>query len=277
MVLVAVALVVVTAGLLLSGSKIEQIGAGASVIGGVIRSESPASRLPSTLPPDAVAVHVPILMYHYVDDTPPPAGPYADDLTVRTKDFVAEMEFLVDGGYHTVSLADVYLAMAGERELPAKPVVLTFDDGGLDNYQVAFPILKQHGLVATFFVITGSVGKAGQMDWDELGEMAAQGMSIQSHTVSHPDLRGVSGARLKSELGDSCQAVAEASGEPSYVLCYPSGAYNDTVIEAAKAAGYAMAVTTSQGEGGDPAAVFEMKRRRVQAFTTIESFARLVQ
>lgn len=233
--------------------------------------------LPSRLPADAVKVHVPILMYHYVDDRPPPAGPYADGLTVRTKDFRAEMRYLVESGHHTVSLADVYLAMAGQKELPAKPVVLTFDDGGLDNHQVAFPILKRYGLTATFFVITGRVGREGQMSWGQLREMAAQGMSIQSHTVSHPDLRGVSASRLKAELADSRQAIAEATGEPSYVLCYPSGAYDTRVIDATRAAGYVMAVTTDKGREGDPTAVYEMKRRRIQALVPLATFAKLAQ
>lgn len=156
-------------------------------------------------------------------------------------------------------------------------MVLTFDDGGLDNYTVAFPVLEQHGLTATFFVITGKVGKEGQMDWQQLREMAARGMSIQSHSVSHPDLRSVSAGRLKSELVDSRAAIDEAIGLPSYVLCYPSGAYNNAVIQAARAAGYVMAVTTDHGKEGDPAAVFELHRRRVQAFLPLASFPVLLR
>jgi peptidoglycan/xylan/chitin deacetylase (PgdA/CDA1 family) len=155
--------------------------------------------------------------------------------------------------------------------------VLTFDDGGLDNYEVAYPILKEHGLKGTFFVITKTVGREGQMTWDQLREMAANGMSIQSHTVSHPDLRGVSATRLESELVGSRQAIADAIGQPSYALCYPSGAYNDTVIAAARSAGYVMAVATDKGREGDPAAVFEMKRRRVSAFLPLTTFAKLVR
>lgn len=264
---------------------LEQAGGAGMEAGSTVTTSTTATEasapesavLPSMLPADAVKVKVPILMYHYVDATPPPAGPYADSLTVRTKDFKAEMTYLVANGYHTVSLSDVYLAMAGRKRLPGKPVVLTFDDGGLDNFTVAFPVLEQHGLTATFFVITGRVGKEGQMEWRQLREMAARGMSIQSHSVSHPDLRGVSAARLKSELVDSRTAIAEAIGLPSYVLCYPSGAYNDRVIKAARSAGYVMAVTTDRGREGDPSAVFELHRRRVPAFLPPASFANLLR
>lgn len=239
-------------------------------------SQAELTALLRPLPRNAAKIHLPVLMYHYVDEEPPPAGPYADDLTVRTPDFVEEMEYLVANGYHTVSLADAYLAMAGLRELPARPVVLTFDDGGLDNYEVAFPLLKRYKLKATFFVITKTVGAQGRMDWRQLREMAYAGMEIQSHSVSHPDLTAVSEERLRSELVDSREAITEAIGAPVYVFSYPSGAYDTRVVEAAETAGYVMAVTTKTGVVLEPGAVFQIARRRVQAFLPIGTFARLV-
>ena len=145
------------------------------------------------LPPGVPDLSIPILVYHYVDASPPPAGPYAAGLTVRTQDFEAEMALLERGGYHTVTFDQLWRAMARQTPLPSKPVLLTFDDGGRDNYTVAFPILKRHGLVATFFVITDSVGTNPQsMTWAQLREMRAAGMVIGSHTRGHPDLRTVS-------------------------------------------------------------------------------------
>ena len=242
--------------------------------GGYSTQETEALSKP--LPAASVGVHVPVLMYHYVDAEPPPAGPYADGLTVRTPDFIQEMEYLADHGYHTVTLADTYLAMAGLRTLPQKSVALTFDDGGLDNYEVAFPILVEHGLSATFFVITKTVGAPGQMTWDQLREMAAAGMSIQSHTVSHPDLPSASDSRLRSELVDSREAIRQALDRPVYALAYPAGSYDLRVIPAAKAAGYVMAVSTSKGAGLGPKALFEITRRRVQAFLPLGSFTKLL-
>jgi peptidoglycan/xylan/chitin deacetylase (PgdA/CDA1 family) len=234
--------------------------------------------LPASLPATAVKVKVPILMYHYVDSTPPTdAGQYAESLTVKTKDFQAEMKYLSDNHYQTVTLADVYLAMAGSKVLPAHPVVLTFDDGGSDNYAVAYPILKQYGLTATFFVITGSVGKPGQMDWDQLRDMVAGGMSVQSHTVTHKDLTTLSAADLKAELTDSRQQIEDQVGAAPFVLCYPSGAYDDTVMNATRVAGYVMAVTTDTGKEGDPKAAFEMKRRRVVPAMSISAFGQLLK
>ncbi|MFH0915531.1 MAG: polysaccharide deacetylase family protein [bacterium] len=278
--LVLAALVIAVVGIVFATPGKKPAGAGGVIALGMAKARGSAAALAlltGPLPAGATRVDTPILMYHYVDETPPPAGPYADGLTVRTKDFKAEMKYLLDNAYQTVSLADVYLAMAGRKQLPPKPVVLTFDDGGLDNYEVAFPVLKENGFTATFFVITGRVGEEGQMEWGQLREMAAQGMSIQSHSVSHPDLRGVSDARLRSELVDSRNAITQAIGEPGYVFCYPSGAHDDRVITAAQAAGYLMAVATGNGKDLDPRAVFEINRRRVQAFLPLASFARIVR
>jgi peptidoglycan/xylan/chitin deacetylase (PgdA/CDA1 family) len=233
--------------------------------------------LSKSLPADSIDIHAPVLMYHYVDAEPPPAGKYADGLTVRTPDFTQEMEYLADQGYHAVTLADAYLAMSGLRVLPGKPVALTFDDGGLDNYEVAFPILVKYHLTATFFVITKTVGAAGQMSWDQLREMAEAGMSIQSHTVSHPDLPSASDSRLRSELGDSREAIRQALDRPVYALAYPAGSFDQRVIEAAKAAGYVMGVSTSKGQGLNRAALFEITRRRVQPFLPLANFARLLE
>ena len=170
-------------------------------------------QLPSSLPAHAKAMSVPILMYHYVDDAPPVLGPDAGGLTVRTRAFELQMDFLAKNGYHTVTLEQVYAAMAGLVSLPAKPVALTFDDGGLDDYTVAFPILRSHHFVATFFVITDFVGGSNAMSWDQLRAMQLNGMAIESHTARHADLTKVTATVLRAELTQSrklfkCSLVA---------------------------------------------------------------------
>jgi peptidoglycan/xylan/chitin deacetylase (PgdA/CDA1 family) len=233
--------------------------------------------LPARLPADARAVRVPILMYHYVDATPPIASPYADGLTVRTPDFQDEMKFLADKGYHPVTLDRVYAAMAGLTTLPAKPVAITFDDGGLDGYTVAYPILREHGFVATFFVITGMVGKEGTMSWDQLREMHENGMVVGSHTVKHPDLTAVGDTRLRTELVDSSAAIEKEVGVAPSVLCYPSGAHDARVMTAARAAGYRVAVTTTFGKTLEPGSSLEWPRVRVSGHESLEEFAGSLQ
>jgi peptidoglycan/xylan/chitin deacetylase (PgdA/CDA1 family) len=239
--------------------------------------QSAPDDLPYALPVASTALDVPILMYHYVDDEPPPAGPYADGLTVRTGEFRDQMDYLARKGYRVVDLRAVYYSLAGGPPLPAKPVVLTFDDGGEDNYTVAYPILRDHGYVATFFVITGKVGSEGAMTWQELRELQGSGMSVQSHTVSHPDLRGLDADALAAELEQSRAAVRTETGSPADVLCYPSGEYDADVIAAAREAGFRLAVTTEPGTAFDPAHPLELPRVRIPAHLPLSSFAELLR
>jgi len=213
------------------------------------------------------------LMYHYVDAAPPPGGPYANGLTVRTNDFEAEMRLLVKRGYHTVGLEDVYRSLAGQATLPSKPVVLTFDDGYEDAYAVAYPILRRHHLVATFFVITKNVGHPGFVTWAQLREMTGQGMTVGSHTVSHPELPSVSAERLRRELVGSRDAIASKLGSPPRILSYPSGKYDRKVEAAAATAGYLLAVTTHFGKRVEPRAIMAVPRVRIPAFLSQEGFA----
>jgi peptidoglycan/xylan/chitin deacetylase (PgdA/CDA1 family) len=213
-------------------------------------------------------------MYHYVDVTPPAAGPYSAGLTVPTRQFQAEMNYLAANGYHPVTLEQVYAAMAGGSPLPTKPVALTFDDGGLDNFTVAFPILQEHHFRATFFVITGFVGKPVCMSWDQLREMYAAGMAIESHTVHHPDLRTLDPAGLAQELSQSRATLMDELGETPIALAYPSGAYDQAVVAATAAAGYLVAVTTHPGRVVSPLAAYTWPRLRVSPDESLNLFAK---
>jgi peptidoglycan/xylan/chitin deacetylase (PgdA/CDA1 family) len=230
-------------------------------------------------PPPALTVtqSVPILMYHYVDESPPDAGKYSAGLTVSTATFEAQMDYLAENGYNPVTVAQVYAALSGEGTLPGKPVAITFDDGGKDNYSVAYPILQRHGFRATFFVITGYVGNRLCMTWDQLREMRAGGMDIESHTVWHPDLRRVTPQRLAGEMGQARAMLRRELGTDARFLSYPYGRYNDTVIAAAQAAGYRAAVTTHRpGRLFVPISCYVWQRTNISPRTGMASFARIV-
>jgi len=236
-----------------------------------------ASTLPSTLPAGAVEVHIPILMYHYVDAEPPPMGPYADSLTVRTPEFRSQLEYLASHSYRTVDLGTLYLAMAEGTPYQSQAVAITFDDGGLDNYTVAFPLLKEHGFVATFFVITEEIGRPGYMTWDMIREMVEAGMSVQSHTAFHSDLRAISEKKLVAELVGSRATIEEETGRTPFALCYPAGAYDERVVAAARDAGYLMAVTTKPGKDLHPDRIMELPRVRISPGMGEVAFAEAVR
>ena len=238
---------------------------------------SPDSKAPGGSPDSVGRLTVPILMYHYVDDTPPAAGPQSGDLTVPPAQFEAEMDYLATNCYHPVTLDEVYAALAGQALLPERPVAITFDDGGRDNYTVAFPILKEHGFRATFFVVTGYVGNRLCMDWDQLRTMRAAGMDIESHTVDHPDLRTLDATRLAGEMVESRAALARELGANARILSYPQGRYNAMVVAAAQAAGYVAAVTTRLWWRSSSPSQYVWQRMRVSPEESLAAFGRALR
>lgn len=237
-----------------------------------------SASLPASLPEDGPTVHVPILMYHYVDDEPPAEmGPYADSLTVRTPEFEAQAAYIESQGIRAIGFPELYLALAGTAPLSGPSVILTFDDGGADLYTKAFPILKKHKLTATFFIITDEIGKPGYLTWEQIVEMKEAGMSIESHTKTHPDLPSASDAQLQAELVESSQAIEKYTGQASIVLSYPAGSYDDRVVSAAREAGYLMAVTTNAGKEESSSECFAMPRVRIQPGFSTEAFAQKVE
>ena len=103
-------------------------------------------------------VEVPVLMYHHISDD------VTSSAVVTAETFERHMAALLDEGYSPVSLRELSDFVHGDGELPEKPVVITFDDGYMSNYELAFPILKKYGSKASVFVIGSSVGKSEYKD-----------------------------------------------------------------------------------------------------------------
>ncbi|MFO7633320.1 MAG: polysaccharide deacetylase family protein, partial [Caldilinea sp.] len=154
-----------------------------------------ATVLPTYAPtPDGVTrqIRVPILMYHYLGTPPADADIYRRDLSVPPERFAAHLDRMLTEGYTTVSLYQVIDALQRNAPLPDKPVVITFDDGYRDNYENAFPLLKERALQATIFVVTDFMDeeRPAYLTWDMAREMATAGISIESHGRNHIGLAG---------------------------------------------------------------------------------------
>ncbi|MGI8913591.1 MAG: polysaccharide deacetylase family protein, partial [Chloroflexota bacterium] len=179
-------------------------------------------------------LRVPILMYHHIAPAPqrtPQMGDFdyrlAVDLTVTPVDFAAQLDWLAAHGYQTITLQQVMAGLYDGVELPPQPIVLSFDDGYADNAQFAAPALLQRRMVGAFNIVTGLVGSTGgplqYMNWSQITVLAAEGMQIESHTVSHRDLGTLTEAEVQTELVESRQIIAQHLGQAPQFLCYPSG------------------------------------------------------
>lgn len=189
-----------------------------------------------------------VLMYHYVGDLPENADNIRRSLTVSGDEFEQQVKYFIDNNYAILSL-EKFDALRQEKKIPEKTVIMTFDDGYLDNYEVAFPVLKKYNASGTFFIITKNIGAAGYMNEDQIKEISAAGDEIGSHSVSHLSLDKYKGNFLKSEVSDSKAALEKILSKTVISFCYPSGKYNADTVAAVKDAGYKYAVTTKSSAG----------------------------
>ncbi|RME78652.1 MAG: polysaccharide deacetylase family protein, partial [Chloroflexi bacterium] len=228
---------------------------------------------------DGAALHVPILMYHYISDPPPGADAIRRDLSVPPARFEEQLAWLRQAGYQTVSMKDVVYALSGRGSLPEKPVVLSFDDGYRDNYQNAFPLLKKYGFTGIFFVFTQVIDEYNEsyLTWEMVREMHQAGMEFGSHSYRHLDLRGRDVDLLVYEIVGSKEAIEERIGEPVRFFCYPSGRYDEMTVRVLESADFWAAVTTQWGADFTFADRFEIPRIRIHGDTTLEQFAAIME
>jgi peptidoglycan/xylan/chitin deacetylase (PgdA/CDA1 family) len=188
----------------------------------------PLDPMAPVVPPRQVAPRVrrvPILVYHHISSAPP--APSEAGLTITDPDFAAQLAYLKGHGYHTVLLVDLFNALYYGRPLPPHPVVLTFDDGYLDAYNDAFPLLRRYGMVGEFNIITGFVGETigvnRYMTWPQVVAMAGAGMEMESHTIDHQDLGIFTAPQDAYELRFSRAVLAAHLHRAVQFLAYPSG------------------------------------------------------
>ena len=187
---------------------------------------------------------VPVLNYHQINDTA------QNPLTVNTEQFERQMQYLSENGYHAITPAEMVDSWEKGTELPPNPVILTFDDGYLDNYRYAFPILEKYRMKATIFLISDYVGTyPNYLTWLNAEEMQESGLiDFESHTLSHVELTET-GSREETvhQLVGSRDALEYHLKKPVRFIAYPCGSYDEEVERLTKEAGYRAAFTVNYG------------------------------
>jgi peptidoglycan/xylan/chitin deacetylase (PgdA/CDA1 family) len=220
---------------------------------------------------------VPILMYHQLG--PHRAGSALNKWRVPESSFRRQVEWLARRGYRGISLR----RLLDRNHSPAeKPVVITFDDGFDGVRSVGLPILREHGFLATVFVVAGRLG--GVDDWnderpreklldaDGVRELAAAEFEIGSHGLNHRNLIGLDDESLALETAGSRRVLEEVAGAPVGSFCYPYGGIDDRAVGAVRDAGYHAATVIRSGicdPGGD---LYRMRRIPVRGTDPLLDF-----
>jgi peptidoglycan/xylan/chitin deacetylase (PgdA/CDA1 family) len=226
------------------------------------------------LPPGPSAIRVPVLMYHYIRVNPVSYDRLGFNLSVTPADFSAQMDWLARNGYHPITFSDLHGYLNGQRGLPSRPVILSFDDGYSDFYTTALPVLRAHDFSAVAYVVSGFIGRPGYMSAAQVLEADRSGIEIGAHTVDHADLAKQSPDGLRYQLTASKAALEQLVGHPVLSLCYPSGRFNPTVAAAAENAGYLDATTTRWGSIRTLASRYVWDRLRISGGETLDQFAK---
>lgn len=232
-------------------------------------------------PPDGVQrrVRVPVLMYHYISVPPRGSDKYRLDLSVTPRNFRLQMQWLRANGYTPIRPEQYVGALLWGEPLPARPILLTFDDGYADAYMYAYPILREFGFTGTFFVVTDWLdqGRPGYLTWSQAGEMAANGMAIHSHSRDHQDMRKRDYDWHVYHIGATYDTLRYRVGNQLKILCYPAGQYDAAAIDALRAMGVVAAFTTRDGTyGASGAGMWELPRVRIRGSHTLADFAYLI-
>lgn len=236
------------------------------------------------LQPTFTTVQVPILMYHHISPVVPPTA-LGISLTVTPTAFGKQLDYLKQQEYHTITFNQLFDALYYGGPLPHHPIILTFDDGYDDAYHFALPILQAHGYSGMFYIITGKVGWAAYLNWQQIRTMLDQGMQIGSHTVHHVDMGSLlmySTALAQHELQASQAVLQNHLGIAIQQFCYPSGepfrhgtlSAQQQIVSLLAADGY-IGATTDPGMSGiiqQSLSPFVLLRIRVDGRSTQQFF-----
>jgi peptidoglycan/xylan/chitin deacetylase (PgdA/CDA1 family) len=231
---------------------------------------------------------VPALLYHqFISKAKVDKGELASHERVYVTydtSFEEQMRFLHQQGYTTITLDEFLAIQDGRKALPPRPIMLTFDDGFMSNYLYAFPTLKRYGMKATLFVTpdrkSHNFKKYAETDapltTEQIKEMSENGISIESHGMTHRYLTPLSPDTIRWELQESKKVLEDWTGKSVRFLAVPSGAYNRTVRRIAKECGYKAVFCMLKGTNNKQSDRFALRRLVVARDFALTDFQKIL-
>lgn len=185
--------------------------------------------------------YVPILAYHKI-------GAHKGDHvpTVVPEAFEKQLAFLRRYSFEVWPVERLVAALAVGQRLSQRVTAITFDDGYVETYTVAWPLLKRYGFPAMVFAASGEIGLPGFATWAQLRELAQDGLTVGSHTVHHTYVPRAAREMLQREFVDSKRHIEQEIGRPIHYLSYPVGGFTVEAQQLAREVGYAAAFTTNR-------------------------------
>ena len=222
-----------------------------------------------------------ILMYHMISE---PRSEKERRYACQPARFANHMRFLRKRSFNVVSLEAVGKYLHSKETIPERSVVITFDDGFRNNYENAFPILREFDFPATAFIVSGLVGKTNSwmtaegyperhlMGRREIEEMKKNGITIGSHTINHCRLSALGCEGAKNEIESSKKSLEDMLGTAINHFAYPYGDMNQSIVSMVEEAGYHTGCSTRSGFNSERANPFALRRIEVYGTDTLWNF-----
>lgn len=232
----------------------------------VATAAAPAAERGERKPADAATIlarkQVPILCYHQIRDWTASDSKTGKDYITPVNTFKAHVKMLADSGYNSVLPDQVYNYLVYGDPLPEKPIMFTFDDTDLDQFEVAAPELKKYGFKGVYFIMTVSIGKRGRfkyMDASQIKQLSDEGNVIGSHTYDHKNVKKYVAEDWVTQIEKPSKRLEEIIGKKIEYFAYPFGLWNKEAIPELQKRGLkaAFILATSRDEN-DP--LFTIRR-----------------
>lgn len=220
--------------------------------------------------PKGEPVVAPILLYHHIRTIDKP-GRY--DVSPET--FEMQLQYLRQWGYTSITIEQLVNALKYSDPLPERPVVITFDDGALDVYQNAFPIMQKLGFVGTFYIVSNRLKSADFVNVNQLREMIAAGWEIGSHSRSHIDLT-LNHEAINTEALQAKRELIDAIGYPVNSFAYPFGMIDPVVGNHISSYGFTNGVGLGTSYIHSMGTIFYLSRLEVRNEYDYAAFAKLL-
>ena len=227
---------------------------------------------------------VPILMYHSISCS---TNPKFAQFAVAPTHFAEQMAYLHAHGYTPITVTQ-WMEAVRQRTTPAKPVILTFDDGMADFHTAALPVLTQYNFTATLYITTSFVegtcgwlqheGEAARpmLTWSQIAEVQASGIECGAHTHTHPQLDTLTSAKAQNEIVTCKNILEDHLGVPILSFAYPYGYYTKMIQRLVQAAEYTSACAVKHTMNTETTNSFALTRLMVKATTTMNDFTALL-
>ena len=216
-------------------------------------------------------VTVPILLYHSVSDENPEDNRYA----VSMADFKDQMERLRYWGYSTVTIKQLVDHINKGYYLPRRPVVISFDDGYLDVYENAFPIMERYGFTGTVYIVANRLESDGFLQVEQLKELIDQGWDVGSHGMTHTELTQ-NHALVRKEILQSRLDLENALGIKVFSFAYPFGSLDWYISYKVYDYGYRAGVAVGNLVTHSSGTIYNLSRREIQGDADLGAFADLL-